>query len=524
MKKSSIRLEVSIDDQRLDVFEKDKLIRSFTVSTARKGVGFREESFRTPTGRFRISEKIGDGAKLNTIFKQRVPAGVWKKSSKAEGDLVLTRILRIDGLDPENANSKKRCIYIHGTNREDLIGKPASIGCVRLSNKDMVELFEMVSVKDAMHIHPPVKQRGKLIFFDCDSTLSSIEGIDELARAKGAEVFKQVVALTNAAMNGEIPLDQVFPKRMEIIKPDKATCVKVAAQYIKTVVPGAALLIRRLKKDGWLPVIISGGFAPLIEPLAKRLGIDYVEAVPLYLDAKGKYAGYGTDYPTTRNLGKNEIIREWKAAMLPERTGMMGDGISDLETKPDVDVFIGFGGVVKRPLVRKGSENWIESLSDQESIIRMLGEPSKRHISRTGKILSRQISKKTLSGDRSGLVSAPMSTSSKKTSKGKRYSAEEKGDIVAFVEKHNAENGRGGQSAAAKKFGISQLTIASWLKSGGASTGAKRGRKPGSGNAAKGGSFSAKLGALSALAAQIDKAEADLDKLKAKFKTLKAGL
>jgi phosphoserine phosphatase len=524
MKKSPIRLEVSIDDQRLDVFRNDKLVRSFPVSTARKGVGFCEESFRTPTGRFHISEKIGAGEKLNTIFKQRVPAGLWKKGRKEEADLVLTRILRIDGLDPENANSKKRCIYIHGTNREDLIGQPASIGCVRLSNKDMVELFEMVSAKDALYIHPPVRRRGKLMFFDCDSTLSSIEGIDELARAKGPSVFKQVVALTDAAMNGEIPLDEVFPKRMEIIRPDRSTCDKVAARYIKTVMPGAVGLIRRLKKEGWLPVIISGGFAPLIEPLARHLGIDYVEAVPLYLDGKGNYAGYGTDYPTTRNLGKNEIIREWKAAMLPERTAMMGDGISDLETKPDVDVFIGFGGVVKRPLVRKGSRNWIENLSDHETIIRMLERASPRKLSRTNKIISKQISKKALSGVKSGLGCAPMSTSSKKASKGKRYSAEEKADIVAFVEKHNADNGRGGQSAAAKKFGISQLTISSWLKSSGAPAGAKRGRKPGSGKAAKGGSFSAKLGALSALAAQIDKAEADLEKLKAKFQSLKAGL
>src|SRR6218665_1025873 len=146
--KSKIRLEVSIDDQRLDVFNNDQLVRSFTVSTARKGVGFREESFRTPTGRFRISEKIGDGEKLNTIFKKREPAGVWKKNKKETGDLITTRIIRIDGLDPENANSKKRCIYIHGTNREDLLGQPASIGCVRLANTDMVELFEMVSVKD----------------------------------------------------------------------------------------------------------------------------------------------------------------------------------------------------------------------------------------------------------------------------------------------------------------------------------------------------------------------------------------
>ena len=521
---NELRLEVSIDDQRLRLFRGTELEREYVVSTATKGVGYTEGSYRTPTGRFVIVQKIGDGQPSGTIFKARQPVGQWQPGDACDQDLVLTRIVRISGLQPESANTFDRFIYFHGTNQEEKLGTPASCGCIRLSNTDIIDLHDRVEPGTMIEILPPTKKRGKLIFFDCDSTLSSIEGIDELARAKGPEVFKQVVALTNAAMNGEIPLDQVFPKRMEIIRPDKATCAKVAAQYIKTVVPGAALLIRRLKKDGWLPVIISGGFAPLIEPLAKRLGIDHVEAVPLYLDAKGNYAGYGTDYPTTRNLGKNEIIREWKAAMLPERVGMMGDGISDLETKSDVDVFIGFGGVVKRPLVRKGSRNWIESLSDQESIIRMLGKPSKRHVSRTDKILSRQISKKTLSGDRPGLISAPMSTSSKKTSKGKRYSAEEKGDIVAFVEKHNAENGRGGQSAAAKKFGISQLTIASWLKSGGASTGAKRGRKPGSGSAAKGGSFTAKLGALSALAAQIDKAEADLDKLKAKFKTLKAGL
>jgi len=368
-----IRIQVSIDDQRLDVLDDSGVIKSFPVSTATKGVGFQEGSYRTPVGRFRISEKIGGEQPLNTIFKQRQPVGVWECNDSSRDDLILTRILRMEGLDEENRNTMDRFVYIHGTNHEELIGQPASWGCVRLSIADMVELYDMVSEQDEIFIEPPVKSRGKLMFFDCDSTLSSIEGIDELARARGPEVFAEVVALTDAAMNGEIPLDQVFPKRMEIIRPDQKTCEEVAAKYIETVTPGAVELIEELKRDGWIPVIISGGFEPLIRPLARFLGIDHVEAVPLYLDETGEYAGYGMDYPTTRNMGKNEIIREWKAALLPERTGMMGDGISDLETRTDVDVFIGYGGVVARPLVQKNSPYWLTHLSDVSGIMKTLG-------------------------------------------------------------------------------------------------------------------------------------------------------
>ncbi|RYD26858.1 MAG: murein L,D-transpeptidase, partial [Verrucomicrobiaceae bacterium] len=138
----SIRLEVSIDGQRLDVFGKTGLVRSYPVSTAAKGVGFREGSHRTPVGRFRVAEKIGEGQKRHTIFKERVPVGTWKKGTAGDRDLVLTRIIRLDGLDPENANTMERFIYIHGTDQENLIGRPASWGCVRLTNADMEELFE----------------------------------------------------------------------------------------------------------------------------------------------------------------------------------------------------------------------------------------------------------------------------------------------------------------------------------------------------------------------------------------------
>ena len=362
---STLRLEVSIDDQILKVIEGAHCLRHFTISTAAKGMGFSADSYRTPTGIFQVLEKIGDGEKSGTIFKQRVPAGVWNPGVGLEGDLVLSRILRIGGMEPENANTFDRFIYIHGTNHEELLGQPVSQGCIRMGNAEMIELFDMVSEGIELVIHPATKSRGKLFFIDCDSTLSTIEGIDELARGKGGDVFARVVELTNAAMNGEIPIAEVFPRRMEMIRPDRALCDAVAALYIETIVPGVVEMIDEIKAAGWLPVILSGGFAPLIKPLADHLGIAHVEAVPLYFNEDGSYKGYGENYPTTRNLGKNEVIREWKRALLPERVVMMGDGVSDLETQPDVDSFIGFGGVVARPRVESGCDHWLADMNDR---------------------------------------------------------------------------------------------------------------------------------------------------------------
>lgn len=366
---SNRRIEISIDDQTLHVLEGERLIRDFTISTSAKGMGFTQGSFRTPTGQFRIHEKIGEGEVSGTIFKARVPVGQWQPTTDDGDDLILTRILRLEGMEEPNANTLDRYIYIHGTNQEAMLGTPASHGCVRLSNADMMELHDLVAVGTAVEIQPATRHRGKLLFFDCDSTLSTIEGIDELAHARGADVFDRVVALTHAAMNGEVPLDEVFPRRMEMIRPDRATCETVAELYRQTVVPGVPELIRAAREAGWLPVILSGGFAPLILPLARDLGIDHVEAVPLFLHEDGSYQGYGHDYPTTRNLGKNEVIRAWKEAMLPERVVMMGDGISDMETKPDVDLFIGFGGVVERPKVKAGCDHWITSMTDARAVM-----------------------------------------------------------------------------------------------------------------------------------------------------------
>jgi phosphoserine phosphatase len=114
---------------------------------------------------------------------------------------------------------------------------------------------------------------------------------------------------------------------------------------------------------GWTPVIISGGFRQAIRPLADFLGVARVEAVDLYFAEDGSYRGFSTDYPTTRTGGKCEVVSRLRAEMKPEKVVMVGDGVSDMETLPAVDLFIGYGGFVSREKVRRGSAAFVTSLS-----------------------------------------------------------------------------------------------------------------------------------------------------------------
>ena len=118
-------------------------VRSFPISSSRFGIGTEEGSNKTPLGNFRIAEKIGHAAASGTIFKSRVPLGPEDPLPETE-DFVTTRILWLDGLDEENANTRDRFIYIHGTNHEHEIGEPASHGCIRMRNADLVELFDLI--------------------------------------------------------------------------------------------------------------------------------------------------------------------------------------------------------------------------------------------------------------------------------------------------------------------------------------------------------------------------------------------
>jgi hypothetical protein len=139
-------LEISIATQTLGLWDGFCLIKQWPCSTSKFGIGFEPGSNRTPLGMFRVAEKHGTGAGMHTIFKARVPVGEWSPDHGTEEDLILCRILWLEGMQSRNANTFNRYIYIHGTNGEDKIGQLASHGCIRLRNADVVELFDLVGV------------------------------------------------------------------------------------------------------------------------------------------------------------------------------------------------------------------------------------------------------------------------------------------------------------------------------------------------------------------------------------------
>ncbi|MEI8089501.1 MAG: HAD-IB family phosphatase [Opitutaceae bacterium] len=209
----------------------------------------------------------------------------------------------------------------------------------------------------------------KIIAFDCDSTLSAIEGIDELGRSRGPAIFAQIEAMTNDAMNGRLPVEAVFGRRLDIIQPRQSDADAVGRRYVETVEPTARATIAALKSRGWTPLIISGGFRPLMVSLAEHLGIERVEAVDIFFSADGTYNGYDVTYPTTRSGGKPEIVVSLKREFSPAQFVMVGDGASDLETKPVVDRFVGFGRYTPRETVRQGAHDFIYTLDSLLEIL-----------------------------------------------------------------------------------------------------------------------------------------------------------
>ncbi|HEY5078772.1 MAG TPA: HAD-IB family phosphatase [Opitutaceae bacterium] len=209
----------------------------------------------------------------------------------------------------------------------------------------------------------------KLICFDCDSTLSSIEGIDELARLRGSEVLARVESMTRDAMDGTIPIEQVFGRRLEAIRPTAKDVEEIGRRYVANIEPTAAAAIARLAKAGWTPVVISAGFVQAIRPLAGVLGISRIEAVELRFSADGSYLGYDTEFPSTRTGGKREIIGMLRQELRPEKVVMVGDGVSDLETAPAVDLFIAFGRYVARERVRLGAGKFVTALSAVPALV-----------------------------------------------------------------------------------------------------------------------------------------------------------
>jgi len=195
------------------------------------------------------------------------------------------------------------------------------------------------------------------VVFDCDSTLSAIEGVDELAVDHRVEIAR----LTELAMQGAVPLEEVYGRRLRLIQPTHNDLARLAERYVAELVPGAASVVRALQQHGVAVHILSGGLAPAVRVVATHLGIApiNVAAVDVWFDAAGRYAGFDAASPLTRSGGKRQWL-ESAGARLTHPILLVGDGATDLEARPAVDCFAAFTGVARREAVVAGADVVVE--------------------------------------------------------------------------------------------------------------------------------------------------------------------
>ena len=203
-------------------------------------------------------------------------------------------------------------------------------------------------------------RRVAAVVFDCDSTLSAIEGIDELADAQR----ERIEELTDAAMRGDVPLEAVYGRRLELIRPSRERVQQLAAQYVARLVPDAAAVAAALREEGIEVRILSGGLRPAVLAVAARLGVDarHVAAVDIMFDDGGAYRAFDERSPLARSHGKREIVAQWRTEVAGAMM-MVGDGATDLEASDVADVFVAYAGVVARAAVMAEADVVIHSAS-----------------------------------------------------------------------------------------------------------------------------------------------------------------
>lgn len=196
-------------------------------------------------------------------------------------------------------------------------------------------------------------------YFDCDSTLSSIEGVDELTRKLSTEQRNEMLALTDRAMNGTAPLAQIYEERLGVLAPGRDELETVGRFYVQNLVPDAADTIAALQFLGKHVGIISGGLYQPVLALALHLGVpeENVHAVPVRFDSAGDYLDFDRESPLWQNHGKVRVLEAVPAEHRPVL--FTGDGVTDLEAKDVVGLFVGFGGFERRPRVEKEAEVFV---------------------------------------------------------------------------------------------------------------------------------------------------------------------
>src|SRR5688572_30898895 len=237
---------------------------------------------------------------------------------------------------------------------------------------------------------PPPHRYGSVIF-DCDSTLSAIEGIDELATGRREEIAR----LTESAMRGEIPLEDVYGRRLDLVRPTRAQVEALGERYVQTLVTDARETVAALLGEGIEVRVMSGGLRQAVLALAIALGLaeQAVAAVDVYFDSNGDYAGFDSRSPLGRSGGKRTVLERWLPE-LPRPVMLVGDGATDLEARPPADTFVAFAGVVERPAVIDAADEVVRTPSLAPVLVLALGgvpprDPVAREVFELGRSLTR---------------------------------------------------------------------------------------------------------------------------------------
>ena len=228
------------------------------------------------------------------------------------------------------------------------------------------------------------------VFFDCDSTLTTVEGIDVLAETAGKKW--RVEVLTNAAMDGKLDLAEIYAKRLRAIRPTRAQIREIRRVYKRNIVEDAKETIAALQYLGHQVYIISGGLAEPVKEFGLYLGVpdEQIRAVHVDYDhlagrwwensvtAPGRYRNYEKGALTISN-GKAQIVQE----LIGQQRGrslLIGDGYSDLLAGQAVNLFAGFGGIVTRPAVLNKAAAFIHSRSLAPALVLAAGPAASRRV------------------------------------------------------------------------------------------------------------------------------------------------
>lgn len=206
-----------------------------------------------------------------------------------------------------------------------------------------------------------------IVLFDLDSTLTTVEWCDRIAKqkGKGAEVQK----ITEETMEGKRSFDEAFPLKTNIVAPSKTDIKDLVKHYLKNITPKLPALIKSLSMAGITCGIVTQGYAKAAKAIAKELKMDFAHGIEVIHDEEGKYKGLLPDQPLLSSDGKKKIVEQIKKAYPGEEVVFIGDGITDLNTKEVADRFIWCGINKVRPAVLEKADTFVSTVGELKKIL-----------------------------------------------------------------------------------------------------------------------------------------------------------